>query len=885
MNKMLAIVVVLGLSCTVATAEEPELVGAQTVWRVWMATGPGVSKEQDEKAALDRAGKKSSNYNPKAVTELPPAGWNTLDYDDHLWGRYGEELFVRMGGFGCRIDDPRKNARQPAVLCLRTRFGVSDPSKATDLKVTIEYLGGAIVFVNGVEIGRGHLPEGPIEPHTLATDYPVEAYTTDDGQTPLPVLSAGMKPEPKWVNRYQTRVRKMTVGVPAKALVKGANVLAMELHRARVAGPDLPGPAGQNAWGHVGIRSASLVSGGGTGVIGYADALKCTRVWIAEELEQIAEEPVSMSKLLFAKGQKGGACCSQRGPRIAGIAAGNPFDPALPIRILVPRNGIGSGMAVLSDPDGLRGVSASVKDLTGPGGAALPAKAVRIRFATQDADLSCCDTLQEKAPENAKTLPVWLEVKAPKDQTPGWYVSELSLEANGKKFQVSTQVFVTGYIVPDAKDFRSLVGVMHSPEVAAKMSQAAPWSDAHFATMAKSLEAAGQLGNDIMYVPVIIGDHMGHKTGLIRWTKTPTGLQPDFTAFEKYLDVYLKYCAPPKAIILYVWSPGTVEEAARGYEHTAIPTQEVQKRQPLQATQWDPATGNNTAVMVPSFLEEGAEAIWKPMLDGVHSIVLKRGWSERVIMVGTGCDVRPGVKTGEIFRKWAPYARWDIYSHFSGDPAPGTAKGSFYKGPVLAGTAPGKQIAIGDLEVGVKEHPWFDSRYDEVGLQKLDFLDMPLQRAMIDDDSPPLSFRTFPLINGRVARLGLDFWPGDTRYNGLIWGAYPLHLLARGPAGPLPTVRLQMMREGFQDFEPRLTIMEAIKKLPAEEQKPYQTLLNDISHSGDRHFGDRRLLGGNPHLSQEELRIDWPAYLARTYRAAEELTGIKTEGKWEEPPK
>jgi len=98
-------------------------------------------------------------------------------------------------------------------------------------------------------------------------------------------------------------------------------------------------------------------------------------------------------------------------------------------------------------------------------------------------------------------------------------------------------------------------------------------------------------------------------------------------------------------------------------------------------------------------------------------------------------------------------------------------------------------------------------------------------------------------------------------------------------------VRLQMMREGFQDFEPRLTILEAIKKLPAEERKPYQTLLNDISHSGDRHFGDRRLLGGNPHLSQEELRIDWPAYLARTYRAAEELTGIKTEGKWEEPPK
>ncbi|MGD0898329.1 MAG: glycoside hydrolase domain-containing protein [Thermoguttaceae bacterium] len=725
--------------------------------------------------------------------------------------------------------------------------------------MSLEYLGGAVVYVNGVELGRKDMPDGAIDPYSLATDYPIEAYTTEDGQTPLPMTGGdrGALMDPKWASRYQARIRKVSLDVPSKVLVKGANLLAIELHRPAVSGP-VNFRAGM--WGQVGIRTVTVSSGSGAGVIGYADALKGTRVWSAQELEQIAERPVPGARLPVAWSVGG------RAAAVAGIAAGNPFDPLVPMRVLVPRNGIGNAVA---------GVAAKVKDFTGPGGAALSATTTRVRFAVQDANFHWCDTLLEKAPEGMTTLPVWLEVKAPKDQTPGWYVSTLSLEANGKQFQVPVQVFVTGYVLVDSKDFRTTIGVMHSPEVAAKIANAQPWTEAHMAMMAKSLEAAGQLGNDIMYVPVMVGDHMGHQTGLIRWIKTEKGLQPDFTAFEKYLDLYLKYCAPPKAIILYVWGNG-VTEVARGYEGAATPSSEVQKKQPLQVTQWDPATGNNTPVAVPSFLEEGAEAIWKPMLDGVHKIVLKRGWSERVIMVGTGSDVRPGIKTGEIFRKWAPYARWDIYSHFSGDPAPGSAKGFFYKGPVIAGSAPGKQMAIGNLEVGVKEYPW--SGY--TGVSQMEFLDMPLERSWTSDLSSPLVFLSLPLISGRFARLGLDFWPGDVKYSGLIWGAYPLQLMARGATGALPTVRLQMVREGVQNFEARLTIIEAMEKLSEEQKKPYQGLLNDILR------GKGRLGGGSLVLSQTELNLDAPgSHLAQIYRAAEELTGIKTEAKWEEPPK
>ncbi|MGD0896398.1 MAG: glycoside hydrolase domain-containing protein [Thermoguttaceae bacterium] len=847
------------------------IVSLQTPWRVWMVTGPRIGRgEAGNPTVLYRNARNALVPTPLSaesaqLSKLPPADWRGPDYDDGLWGRYtGVDLFYLMGGYGCRVDCDGRSGTHPALMALRTRFKVADPERATDLKIAVEYLGGVVVYVNGVEMGRGHLPEANVEAHTPATHYPIEAYTVEDGTTPLPPLY-GAAPEAKWLPRYQARVRRMTVAVPAGVLVKGANVLAVELHRAPVCGPTVA----RNTWSHLGICDVRVTSDSGSGVIAYKDALRGTWVWSAQALEQVTEKPVPRSRIPGGWSRGVFRACDEP---MVGISMGNPADPVRPLRILVPRNGVGHGQTVLSDPDGLRGVSASVRDLRGPGGAVLPARSVRVRYGTQGADLHWCDALMERPLEGATTIPVWLEVQSPRDQPTGWYVSTLSLEANGKTFQVPVQVFVTAYTVPDARNLRSVVGVMHSPEAVANAYGVQPWSDAHFALMARSLEMAGQLGNDIMYVPVIIGTHMGYRSGLIRWMKTEKGLQPDFTLFEKYLDLYLRYCAPPKAISLYVWSPETATEVADAYEHRAVPTRTYTPKRPLQVTQWDPRTGETTDVVAPGFLDEGAEAFWKPMLDGVHAIVRKRGWSERVIMLGCGGDIRPSQKTGEVFRQWAPYARWDIYSHFSGDP------GCAYKGPPLPGSAPDKFIAIGNLEVGLREGGLYGCDENDVWLQKLDFLVVPVYRAMCYDRSPPPSFLTYPMQSGRLGRLGLDFWPENVRYAGLIWGVYPVQLLGRGPDGPVPTVRLQTVREALQDFEPRLTIIEALAALPAEQKKMYRALLDDYR----RRYGN---FYGSPLVPEADLSLTWPAYAAQVYRAAEELTGIKTDAKWEEPPK
>ena len=836
---------------------EVALIEEQTPWRVWSVAGPSVTRGESGQVTVSVKRKPMPFVAENAqLTPPPPATWAAADFDDALWGRYGNDLFEFLGGYGVAIhgDWPI----HPHRLCVRTRFGIADPARATDLKATVEFLGGAIVYVNGVEVGRSNLPAGALDALTLAKEYPVAAYTTEDDATPLPGVGFEAKPEAKWQARYETRVRTLTVTIPAKVLVQGANVLAVELRRAPVAGP-----LGRGSWAHVAIRRVTLTSASGAGAIAYTAAGKGTRVWSAQALDPVTDRLAEKS--LIARSWFKDA--SLRGMPTKGIAAGNPFDPVVPVRIHVPRNGVGHGQVVLTDLAGLTGVRASVNGLTLP---------VTVKFGAQGANSHWCDELVEQPPASAKTVPVWLQVSAPKNQAPGWQTGNVQLVANGKQFTVPVQVFVSGFTVPDAKDFHSLIGVQHSPDTVAAQYKVAPYSPEHFKLLEKSLALAGQLGNDILYVPVIVGTHMKHETGLIRWVKTPTGLKPDFTLFEKYLDLYLKHCAPPQAISLYVWNAAAAKEVANAYEGRAIVEMAGNPKAAVRVTQWDPATGATTTINAPTFNDEGAAAFWKPFFDGVRASVVQRGWSERIIMLGTGSDTRPSQKTGELLRQWAPYARWDLYSHFSADPG-----SMFYKGNRKDELAAGKLIAVGDLEIGMKEVPetiWghaFNSVDFEKRLrQKLEYLHLGILRLTYNEQTGPLVYRTIPCHAPSIARVGLDFWAGGG--GGLIWGGFPTKLASPRPAGAGPTVRFTMMCEGMQDYEVRLAIYDALAKMPADQQQRYRSLLDGLAH--------RTHLGGQ-FLSQAELSHDWPGYIAQVYRVAAELTGTKSESRWDTPPR
>jgi len=860
------------------SAAEVELVSAQTPWRVYLVTAEPIVREKGELKCRNREGRTAA-FDPAHVdsakyrtSPMPSADWIKADFDGRCWARYQGDLADFLGGWGVDVPNPDR-ALWPARVCLRTCFGIADPDKATDLALTIVCLGGAVVYVNGQEVGRGCMPQGEVAPLTPADDYPIEAYTTDDGKTPLPPLAATKRagppqPDPKWRSRYDKRIRTITIQVPPRVLVQGRNVLAIALHRSALAGP-----LERSGWSHVGFREARLASAGGAGVIPYAEAIKGTHVWSANAVDQVTETP-SPTPLIHRSWFW--TLYWGRGMPVRGVQQGNPFDPIVPVEVTMPRNGVGSGQAVLSDPDGLRGVAASMGPLRGPAGAVLPASSVQIRFAVQHPGVHYCDALMEKAPEGAKTIPVWLVIQAPKDQAPGWYVSTLSLEANGRKLSVPVQVLVTGLTLPDARDFSSTVGLTHSPETVAAQYHVEPWSEAHLRLMARVLALLGQVGNDVVHVPILVSGVGGtgksstqfNWRAIIRWLKTQQGLKPDFTILEKYLDAYVKHCAPPRAISLYIWGASSAKEHADAYENRRIPTRENVKYSPPLVDVLDPATGAVSQCQVPAIGEEGSEQFWKPMLDGVRAIVTRRGWSERIIMLGLGGDIRPGQKSAELVKQWAPYARWDFLSHFSGDPAP----------------RDGKMIATGGMEVGMMEWPRGAASlrladFEERVAKPYDFLELPTDRWQHQEYSPPLVFRTMAANWGCIGRIGLDFWAARTNRTAPRSSSFFSHvesLTVPGPDGPVPTVRFQMLREGVQDAEVKTAMVRAYLKLPEEERKPYRALLDELLV---------RMGWGSPfYLSQSELSYDWPGYVARLHLAAAELAGAKTGAAWDRPP-
>jgi len=859
-------------------AAEAEVVGAQTPWRVFLVTAEPIYREKGEVRCRSRDGRAAA-FDPAKVdpakyrTSPMPAGeWVKADFDDHRWPRYQGDLADFLGGWGAEVPNPERGL-WPAIVCLRTFFGIADPEKASGLKLSIVCLGGAVAYVNGQEVGRGHIPHGEIAPLTPAEDYPIEAYTTDDGKTPLPVLASTKRggppqPEAKWLARYDKRIRTVTLDVPSRLLVKGRNVLAIALRRAPAAGP-----FERSGWSHVGFREARLTSASGAGVIPYAEAIKGTHVWSASAVDQATGTPAPNSLIhrsWFWTLYWG------RGMPVKGVQQGNPFDHLQCVTLTMPRNGVGSGQTVVSDPDGLRGVAASLGPLKGPGGALLPAAGVQVRFAAQHPGVHYCDALMEKPPEGARTVPVWLIVQAPKDQAPGAYASDLSLEANGKKFSVPVQVLVTGLTLPDARDFSSSVGLTHSPETLAAHYKVEMWSEAHLRLMEKTLALMGQLGNDVVHVPILISGVGGTgKSGvhfnwqpIIRWTKTPQGLTPDLTLLGKYLDAYVKHCAPPRAISLYIWGASSAKEHADAYENRRIPTRENVKYSPPLIEVFDPQTGAASKTQAPAIGDDGGEQFWKGLLDAVRALVVKRGWPERVIMLALGGDIRPGQKTAELVKQWAPYARWDFLSHFSGDPGP----------------RDGRMVATGGMEVGMMEWPRGAAslrlaEFEERVAKPYDFLELPTDRWQHQEYSPPLVFRTMTANWGCIGRIGLDFWQARASRASPRSSSFFSHiesLTVPGPDGPLPTVRFQLLREGVQDAEIKAAIVRAYLKLPEEARKPYRALLDELLV---------RMGWGSPFfLSQSELAYDWPAYVARLHLTAAELAGAKSPAAWHQPP-
>jgi outer membrane protein assembly factor BamB len=442
------------------------------------------------------------------------------------------------------------------------------------------------------------------------------------------------------------------------------------------------------------------------------------------------------------------------------------------------------------------------------------------------------------------------------------------------------QILVSSPVLPDAKNFGSLMGLYSSPETVAIFGKVTPYSDEHLKLMEPSFAMQGQVGNDILHVPVVLGgfgasprNWVGRnldagdprrRVPMIRWVRKEGKLAPDFTVLERFLDRYLQFCAPPKALALYLWDAAMVTETGMAYENTRNLSETRGANSLLLIAVWDPAKGALIDTPAPQFNDPGAEAFWKPMLDGVRDLVKRRGWPEDCIMIGQGSDTRPGSNTVERLRQWAPYARWSVLSHFSGDPGGPQADGRF--------------IGTGGLEIGLMETIYYKplslATLEDQIFRPARYLNLCPQRNSHGDASSPLLFRTLALISGAHTRLSLDYWPGGPGH-GSGWFNNTAHISVFGRRGAIPTVRFQMFREGVQDLEICRLITRELQGKPAEVREKYGRLLDAV---GAQH---PQFVGIPPSF---EKATDLVGRSARLMAALAELTGQPGKDSWDAPP-
>jgi len=133
-----------------------------------------------------------------------PEGWNGLDFDDSSW-----ETGPTGIGYGDGDDQTVLQDMQGKYLSVyvRKEFFVSEPDALEGLLFTVLYDDGVLLYLNGVEVGRANLPQGPIGPETPA--------------------------------QSSVESRKASFQVDSTLVRRGLNIIAASIHNASLESADL----------------------------------------------------------------------------------------------------------------------------------------------------------------------------------------------------------------------------------------------------------------------------------------------------------------------------------------------------------------------------------------------------------------------------------------------------------------------------------------------------------------------------------------------------------------------------------------------------------------------------------------------------------------------
>jgi len=729
-------------------------------------------------------------------TPPPSADWTEPEFDDGCWPRHAGPPF---GGYGYG------RASEVYVLCGRLRFGVADPARTKGLTLNLTYRGGVVVYLNGTEVARGHMPSGDIEPLTLAADYPADAFFGPDGG-PLPPVSEKREPADDLAGRYEKRFRKLTTVLPTKLLRRGTNVLALELHRAALPAAymaDASGgwnpSVGKHAWGTCGVESVSLTAPAGSRVVANSGEVPDEQVWNCDTLLRPGVD----------------------------VLCGDPLEPLRPLRLATPRGGVSSGQVVVSAATELTGVSAVKAD----SGAILGAGSVEIRYATADADVP---QLLDRPPGAARIVPIWLTARVSRHTAPGVYHGTLTISGLQKKVSVPIVLTVYAWTLPELRDYGTTVTLLHCPESVARQYDVPLWSDEHFRLLEKSMAPMGYGGNTLLSVSALGEDWFGDHP-LIVFRKDGGKYVPDLRFAKRYLELYDKHAPPPRYLSVQVWNYSVSQ---RGFGRDGGDKKWISKTIKVRMLQ-----GNRLVpAEMPVYTRPGTEETWAAVADGMKQILADLGWSETRLLWGTGGDNLPTEEIVAFFKEIAPDVTWRVVTHGSSVRAWGaTPEDRTQPGGLVLGHA-------SLVRRNVTRRPLFDDcpfevlKRDGVTSVATDYLTMaPLGRIAAGYSGTAfLVFDYWKVIGDEAGRrrtpLGAYQRMGNIHGSG---GAF----VAPGPNGAAPSPQLEAFREGLQITEAILHLRAALAdpnrgaaidlQLAAEARAVIQVLM-DVMESNRR---------------------------------------------------
>ncbi|MCX7806604.1 MAG: hypothetical protein N3A38_15680, partial [Planctomycetota bacterium] len=690
------------------------------------------------------------------------------------------------------------------------------------------YRGGLVVYLNGREGARAHVAPGVGE-DDFAEGYPKGAYMPDEGDDPAAardLVYYGMwTGKAYWSWRDRPAVRELAekvrarrhrsigpVEIPAALLRKGVNVLAVDARCAAIH------PAAKNwrwdsdeacnsTWPHMWLDDFSLVS-----------------------------DPPGMAR----------PAARPRGVQLWGedihrwIFNADFLEPGVrprPIEIAGARGGKFSGQAVIGSDVEIKGLSAEVDGLAGPGGASIPSSAIRVRWGVPlplqkmlsnygkgalrttfpdqaiiryaeslglarelaarlrpnrvidlagPSKLAFFDQLSDRSPDvvpPGNSQSVWLTVSVPRDAVPGEYRGRLAVRADGMpEAGLEVRLAVTGFVVPDPKEWTTFVAVEESPYSTAKAYGVPLWSEAHWKRVAECVELLGGIGNRLVMVPLTAGSEMGNVESIVLWQRKGEGYDYDWSVLDRYLDIAAANYGKRPAIVALVHPPADLKDGALT----------------VTVSEGEAGAGRSLALPMPGTPE--FRSVWLPFAKAFVSRAREK-LPECSIHWGIFYDyVPPTLRTmAADMAAGMPDIGWMRCSHL-GNFAPPFPRGS------------GARV---DLDLHIRAFPepdWMKGGAGRLGWNRQDLnLLYPREASeitAIPACAPLWHLRELPelaLTGGArgFGRIGANYWD---RISGGWFVPAVLYLLYPAEGGVEGSVQLEVLREGLQETEARIAI-------------------------------------------------------------------------------